>query len=115
MPKVRIIDPKSGFRMNLPVPYRMFVNMFVRRSVVLKILQGRLKGLMDEAARCPEEEAHRKKELHRSIRQYQSLYALADGFDYGELRAALTNTGPYRDLVLVDIQAADGTIVYITL
>ncbi len=115
MPKVRIVDPQSGFRLSLPLPYRLFVNMFVRRSLVLNILEGRLKGLIDQHLRCLDSDEAKKHQLETDIRRLKTLCILADTFDYGELRYALTNTAQYKGLVLVDIQAADGTIVHVTL
>lgn len=115
MPKVRIVDPKSGFRMSLPVPYRTFVNMFIRRSLVLRILEGRLKAVVEEHLRCPDSEDARKHQLEKSIRRLEALCRMADVFDYSALRVALADTSQYKGLVLVDVEAADGTIVHITL
>lgn len=115
MPKVRVIDPKSGFRISVPIPYRLFINMFVRRSVVLKLLEGRIKSLMADHAQCPEDQADEIHRIEERIRRHKMLYLAADAFDFGELRMALTNTASYKGLVLVDIQAADGTVVHISL
>lgn len=115
MPKVRIVDPKSGFRLRLPIPYGLFINLFLRRSIVLKIINGRIRGLMDEAAQCAAGEDQQKKQIEQNLQLMKVLWTVADGFDFGELRHALTDTAAYRGLVLVDIQATDGTIVQVTL
>lgn len=115
MPKVRIVDPKSGFRMSLPVPYRLFINLFVRRSIVLNVLHGRIKSLMDELVRCPEGDEPLRNQIERDIRLYNTLSSIADGLDFREIRAALRDIHEYRGLVLVDVRAVDGTIVHITL
>ncbi len=115
MPKVRIVDPKSGFKLWLPLPYKLFINLFLRRSIVLNVIDGRIKGLINEAAQCTADEDQQKMLIEQNIRLMQTLWAVADAFDFGELRHALTNTAAYRGLVLIDIQATDGTIVQITL
>ena len=115
MPRIRIHDPKSGFRFWLPVPYKIFINVFLRRSIVLNTINGNIKECFEQISRLPYSDTREKDALERRIHHLQSLYAIADAFDYGELRYALTNTSAYRGLVLVDIEAADGTIVKITL
>ncbi len=115
MPRIRIHDPKSGFRFWLPVPYKIFINMFLRRSIVLNIINGNIKHLIEKAADCPESEPVIREQLVEEIRRWHTFYDVADAFDYGKLRYALTNITDYRGLVLVDIEAADGTIVKITL
>lgn len=115
MPKIRIYDPKSGFRLWLPVPYKIFINVFLRRSIVLNIINGNIKDLIEKAADCPVTEPLKKEKLVEQIRHWHTIYDVADAFDYGKLRYALTNIVDYRGLVLVDVEAADGTIVKITL
>lgn len=115
MPKIRIVDPKSGYKFSLPVPYRVFINMFVRRSLIMNILEGRIKGLMEDLLRCPDSDTVQKQKLEKNIRRLKVLSLVADTFDFGELRYALTNIADYKGLVLVDVEAADGTIVHIEL
>lgn len=111
MPKIRIYDPASGFRLWLPLPYRLLVNLCLRRTWVLSAIDGSLKELEKKQAA----EGCGQSGLERRIRQLRAFRAVAEGLDYGELRAALTHIEPYRGLVLVDVQASDGTIVHITL
>lgn len=115
MPKIRIVDPNSGFRFSLPVPYRLFVNLFVRRSLVMNVLHGQIRALTDERDRCAADEGQRRAQLEERIRHLETLRQIADSFDFGELRYALTHISAYKGLTLVDVQAADGTIVHITL
>lgn len=112
MPKVRIYDPKSGFRLWLPLPYRLLVNLCLRRALVLSILDGMVKGLEKELTDCPAESDDRARTTRR-IGTLTTLIAAAQTIDFGELRASLTHIEPYKGLVLVDIQAVDGTIVHI--
>jgi hypothetical protein len=112
MPKIRIVDPASGIRFSLPVPYRLFVNLFVRRTVVLTAIQGQIRALMDEQDRCSSAERSR---IQLRLRQFEQLHEVASGFDFAELRHTLTHISAYKGLTLVDVQAADGTVVLITL
>jgi len=81
----------------------------------MTILEGRIKGLMDDLLRCPDDDIVQKQKLEKNIRRLKTLCVVADTFDFGELRYALTNISNYKGLVLVDVEAADGTIVHIEL
>ncbi len=70
---------------------------------------------MDEAAQCAAGEDQRKKQIEQNLQLMTILWTVAERFDFGELRYALTDIAAYRGLVLVDIHAADGTIVHISL
>jgi len=63
---------------------------------------------------CPEAEAVRCTQLAQTICRYEQLLRAVDELDFGELRCALTDLSSYKGLVLVDVHAADGTIVHIT-
>lgn len=115
MPKIRIHDPASGFKLWLPIPYKLFINLFLRRTVVLKILQDHIRGIKDDLALDLNGGGEPRKILEQRLHQLEILVSIAEEFDYGELRCALTDTAQYRGLVLVDVQGADGTLVHITL
>lgn len=112
MPKIRIVDPASGFRFSLPVPYKLFINLFVRRTVVLNAIQSQIRVLIEEQNRAGTENLPR---VQQRIRQLQAMKEIASNFDFAELRHALTHISAYKGLTLVDVQAADGTVVLITL
>jgi len=111
MPKIRIYDPASGFRLWLPLPYRLLVNLCLRRTWVLSAIDGSLKALQSKQASSAEGHGP----LEQRIRMLRALQTVAEGLDYGALRASLTHIEPYRGLVLVDVQASDGTVVHISL
>jgi|GEM_PF-3263839 len=92
MLKVQIKDPDSGFRMNMPIPYHFFIDLFIRKSVVKLAIS---------------------KQTFTDKSQQALIHAMVEGFDYAELRHALHQIKSYPDLVLVDIKASDGAIVKI--
>ena len=92
MLKVQINDPKSGFRMNMPVPYHLFIDMVVRKSTARLFLNHH-----DSSGR----------------QRQEYLQALIEAVDFDALRRALHQLKGYKGLTLVDVEAADGTIVKI--
>lgn len=92
MLKVQIKDPNSRFRMNMPIPYHLFINLFVRKSVVKLSIS---------------------KQTFSDRKQQAFIHAIIEGLDYAELRHALHQIKDYPGLVLIDIEAADGAIVKI--
>jgi len=78
--------------MNLPIPYHMFVNMFVRKSTARLILNGH---------------------QFRDAKQQAVAASIIEKLDYTELRSVLHMLKDYPALNFVDIEAADGTIVKI--
>ncbi len=92
MLKVKIKDPKSGFRMNMPIPYHFFIDVFVRKSMARLCVSSR--SIPDN-------------------KQLEYARLVIESVDFDELRGALHQIKNYRGLSFVDIEAADGTIVKI--
>jgi hypothetical protein len=92
MLKIQIKDPKSGFRMNMPIPYHFFINLFVRKSTIKLIVSN---------------------QTFSDNKQQAFVYSMIEGFDYTELRHVLHQIKSYPSLIFIDVEAADGTIVKI--
>lgn len=79
--------------MNLPIPYTLFINTFVRKSVIKKLV-------LQSAGKYSS--------------QHPFIQSLVENMDYGELRASLHQLAMFPGHVFVDVQTADGTVVKIT-
>ncbi len=92
MLKVQIKDPQSGFRMNTPIPYHLFIDLFIRKSTARLVIGS-----------------------HRFAggQQQKWIRHMIENIDYAELRRTLHQIKAYRGLSFVDVEASDGTIVKI--
>lgn len=108
------MDPKTHFKMSLPVPYKLFVFTFVRSSVVVGGIKAHISALEQmRDALVPGDE--KLKQCDKDIRQAKGLLQLVEAIDFKALRMAMSDIDQYKGLVLVDIQSSDGTLVYVEL
>ena len=98
----------------MPIPYKIFINVFLRRSFILNIINRSTANLMEKRAALAGDAAACEL-LDKRLRQLNLLYAVVDSTDFGQLRHTLTHTQAYKGLDIVDVEAVDGTIVKITL
>ena len=93
MLRIKVIDPKSNFRLNLPLPYHFLINIGVRKTWANIAI--RRSNFEDE-------------------KTYNLVKGIVESLDFGALRGALHDLTLKRGFALVDVQANDGTIVKIT-
>lgn len=114
MPKIRIIDPKTNFRLNLPVPYKFFVHTFVRGGLIKAGMRAHLRALEKELSEMEMNNRNRA-DLEKDAAQSRAALAIVEAIDFRGLRMALSDVDGYKGLVLVDILSSDGTTIYIEL
>jgi len=114
MPKIRIINPDTNFRLNLPVPYKFFINTFVRGGLIKAGMKAHLRALEKELAELDLNNA-RRADLEKDVARSRAALAFVESIDFRGLRMALSDVDAYKGLVLVDILSSDGTTVYIEL
>lgn len=115
MPKIRIIDPKTNFRLSMPVPYKLFIHGFVRRSIIVNGVRSHVRALEKELVDMVPEYPDYIEDQRTDIKQAQQFLAFVEALDYRALRMSLSDIDRYKGLVIVDIQSSDGTVVHITL
>lgn len=114
MLKVRIHEPASGFRFWLPVPYRLFINVFLRQRLALSVLDGIIRDIEKKLTQMASDSYDQKPALEKKRAQLIQARAVVYSLDFGELRCAFARLETYKGLVLVDVQASDGTIVHVS-
>jgi len=114
MPKIRIVDPKTNFRLNLPVPYKFFVHTFVRGGLIRAGMRAHVRAMEKELSGMALGNAERVA-LVKDVAQAKGTLAIVEAIDFRGLRMALSDVDGYKGLILVDILTSDGTTVYIEL
>jgi hypothetical protein len=92
MLKIKINDPSSNFRMNLPIPYNFLINIGIRKiwtNIAIK------RSSFDDD------------------KTYEMVKNIVDSIDFRILRKSFNELTAYKGLVLIDVKTQDGVIVQI--
>lgn len=98
----------------IPLPYHLTINLFVRKSLAKLIL----KGVSEEQKGKYEDHKEDSLESKKVTKEWKSTslqmgYEWIEALDFAELRESLHGLRTYKGMALVDVHSADGDIVKI--